>query len=132
MSKRGHKPELGATLLQDFVRSWPCICMSEDMSISFKVVSDAAVFCGSFRRTWITFTCVSFRCPGQQEAWNRVAISVVWMGGQVSSQSLVGVVHLSAFSVVEGKCLWVFQLCGRQLSSDPQERSRLVIWRQCL
>ena len=49
-------------------------------------------------------------------------------GGTGSSQSLVGAVHLSAFLVVEGTCLWVFQPCGRQLSSDPQERSRLGVW----
>ena len=38
--------------------------MSEDMSISFEVVSDAAVFCDSFRRMWIIFTHVSFLLLG--------------------------------------------------------------------
>src|SRR5260370_15188820 len=46
------------------------ICISEDMSISLKVVSDDAVFCDSFRRSAMRrrmrfiFTRVSFLLPG--------------------------------------------------------------------
>ena len=103
--------------------------MSEDISISFKVVSDAAVFCDSFRRMWIIFTGVSFLLPGA--AGGGVESCCDFFGldeGAGSSQSLVGVVHLSASLVVEGRLPWVLQPCGRQLSSDPQERSRLGVW----
>src|SRR5258706_16192811 len=110
------------------------ISTTEDMSISLKVVSDAAVFWDSFRRMRFIFTRVSFLLPGAAGGGVYSGFDSFGLdGGGVGFVSIFGgVVLLSAVLAVEGRGPWAFQPPGRQPSSDSREPSRLGVWRQYL
>ena len=108
--------------------------MSEDMSISFKVVSDTAVFATPLGARRCAGACGSFSgafhscCPEQREAaWNRVSISLVWTGVGEVSVSAFGGRGASFRFPGGGKVSLRFPPYGRQLFSDPRESARLGI-----
>ena len=102
------------------------------MSISLKVVSDAAVSCDSFRRSEMrghmrfTFTRISFLLPGAAGGGEESGFVPFGLdGGWAGLVSVIGGGGAS-FHFCGGRGE-VSLPPGRQLSSDPQERSRLGV-----